>query len=153
MAERKIGDRTFKTEPLLAKESMRLLARLVRVGGAAWDRFKDTLESEATARQGKQGKSGDGIGEQAKILLAYGQLVIDIVRENDTEEVVSLVEEIVTKAMIKRPSGAYDPIEIDVDFQGRLSEIYQVAAFVLQEEYSDFFGASGLTGGRKTMAA
>lgn len=153
MAERKIGDRTFKTEPLLAKESMRLLARLVRVSGAAWEDFKDTLEKEAAALLAGQKRSGDDISAQAKMIGAIGQLVVDIVRENDTEEVVSLIEEIVSKAMIKRPSGAYDPIEIDADFQGRLSEIYQVAAFVLQEEYSDFFGASGLTGGRKKIAA
>lgn len=133
MAEKKIGKETFKTEPLLAKEAIRLLGKLTKVGGAAWDRLRKDIEDGA---------------EAANAGMVIVTFAVELMRNNDVDAVVDLIEEILSHAQIKSPSG-YTRVYMDSDFHGNLKAIPEVVAFVLQENYSDFLSEIGLTGNRE----
>src|SRR5690606_9281228 len=80
MAEKKINGITYKVEPLTAKAALQLLARMTKVGGAAWDRLRQDIEKQSDANIG----------------IVIVQFVVDIVRSNPSDEVVDLVDEIVS---------------------------------------------------------
>jgi hypothetical protein len=55
-------------------------------------------------------------------------------------------------AKIRRPSGAYDPVDMDGDYVGRLGDIIPVAVFVLSEQFGDFFSGALANGARALKA-
>lgn len=146
MAEVKIprsGGRTFKVEPMLATEAIRLQARLLKVIGGAIDRLPVVFAGY-----------GDHASAEAKeksnvaAIAAFG----DIFCKGDPEEMTSLVKDIVEIAMVKRPSGAYEQVDLDGDFTGHLNEAFDLAVFVLREQFGPFF--SGLLArGSRAMTA
>lgn len=129
MSERKIGGKTFKVEPLLATEAIKLQARLLKVVGPALDKLPAVLGGRV---------KGDGVASNAAAIAAF----TDIFARADPDEIMELVRDVCEVAMVKRPSGAYDPVSFDGDFTGNLGEIIPVAVFVLQEQFGDFFGAA-----------
>lgn len=133
MAERKIGQKTFKVEPLLATEAIKLQARLLKVIGPALDKLPSILGGW---------KKGDEAASNAAAIAAF----TDIFTSSDPDEIMALVRDICEVAMVKRPSGAYDPVSFDGDFTGNLGDIIPVAVFVLQEQFGDFFGAALASG-------
>lgn len=134
MAEKKIGQKTYKVEPMLATEAIKLQARLLRVAGPALDKLPAILGGR---------KAGDEAASNAAAIAAF----TDIFTRADPEEIMALVRDVCEVAMVRRPSGAYDPVSFDGDFTGNLKEIIPVAVFVLQEQFGDFFGAA-LANGR-----
>ena len=133
MAEKKIGNKVFKTEPLLATEAIKLQARLLKVLGPALDKLPAILGGRA---------KGDEATSNAAAIAAF----TDIFARADPDEIMALVRDVCEVAMVKRPSGAYDPVSFDGDFTGNLGEIVPVAIFVLQEQFGDFFGAALASG-------
>lgn len=133
MAEKKIGKQTYKTEPMLATEAIRLQARLLKVVGPALDKLP-------TVFGGRQ--KGDEVVSNAAAIAAF----TDIFTRSDPDDIMELVKDVCEVAMVKRPSGAYDPVSFDGDFTGNLGEIIPVAVFVLQEQFGDFFGAALASG-------
>lgn len=127
MAEKKIGSKTFKVEPMLATEAIKLQARLLKVIGPALDKLPAILGGRA---------KGDEVTSNGAAVAAF----TDIFTRADPDELMELVRDVCEVAMVKRPSGAYDPISFDGDFTGNLKEIIPVAVFVLQEQFGDFFG-------------
>jgi hypothetical protein len=145
MAERKIGGRIYKVEPLLATQALALQGRLMKAAGPAFDRLPEAI---AQIRE----KGVDGADGNVVIIKVIG----DIFSSLSTEEYVSLVRDIVEVAKIQRPSGTFDNVDLDGDMSGpELGNIVPLAAFVLKEQFSDFF--SGLLGngsrGTKKAAA
>jgi hypothetical protein len=145
MAERKIGGRTYKVEPLLATEALALQGRLMKAIGPAFDRLPEVI-----AQVRDKGIDADG----GNVLMI--KVIGDIFSSLSTDEYVSLVRDIVEVAKVQRPSGAFDPVDIDGDMSGpELANIIPLLAFVLREQFSDFF--SGLLGngsrGAKKAAA
>lgn len=133
MAEKKIGNKVFKTEPLLATEAIKLQARLLKVVGPALDKLPAIFGGR---------RAGDEVTSNAAAIAAF----TDIFARADPDEIMELVKDVCEVAMVKRPSGAYDPVSFDGDFTGNLGEIVPVAVFVLQEQFGDFFGAALASG-------
>jgi len=134
MAEKKINGRTYKVEPLGAKEAIRLLGRLTKVGGAAWDRLRKDIEDGA---------------ETMNVGMVIVTFVVELSRNNDVDDVVGLIEEICGYAQVKLDSG-YSKIYFDEEFSGRLQDVHKVATFVLEENFSDFLSELGLTSSADT---
>jgi hypothetical protein len=64
----------------------------------------------------------------------------------------TLVKDVVEIAMIKRPSGQYDQVDLDGDLSSRKGDILPLAILVLREQFGDFFSAA-LANGARAMAA
>ena len=144
MSEKKINGRTFKVEPLLATEAIRLQMRLIKAIGPAIDRLPEIF---AGIRDGKA-------EAKEKANSAAISALSDIISGLEPDDATDLVRDIVQVAMIKRPSGAYDQVDLDGDFTGRLGDIIPVATFVLQEQFAEVFsGARGTGSPAKTVAA
>lgn len=144
MSEKKINNRTFKVEPLLATEAIRLQMRLVKAIGPAISRLPEIF---AGIRDGKQ-------EAREKANAAAITALSDMIGKMQADDATDLVRDIVQVAMVKRPSGAYDQVDLDGDFTGRLGDIVPVATFVLQEQFAEVFsGARGTGSPAKTAAA
>jgi hypothetical protein len=145
MAERKIGGRTFRVDALLAGEALALQGRLMKALGPAFDRLPEAITQ--IREKGVDAADGNGL-----IIKVIG----DIFSSLSTEEYVSLVRDIVEVAKVQRPSGAFDPVDLDGDMSGpELKNILPLAAFVLKEQFSDFFSGllgNGSRGAKKTAA-
>lgn len=143
MAEKKIGARTFKVEPLLATEAIRLQMRLVKAIGPAISRLPEIFAGIGKDQAAKEKANGAAIAAMSEIV---GGMEPDVATD--------LVRDIVQVAMVKRPSGAYEQVDMDGDFTGRLGDIIPVATFVLQEQFAEVFsGARGTGSPAKTVAA
>jgi hypothetical protein len=129
MAEKKIGEKTFKVEPMLATQAIRLQARLLKVVGPALDKLPTIFAGR---------KKGDEAASNGAAIAAF----TDIFTRADPDAIMELIKDVCEVAMVKRPSGAYDPVSFDGDFTGNLGEIIPVAVFVLQEQFGDFFTAA-----------
>jgi hypothetical protein len=130
MAEKKIKGQTFKVEPMLATEAVRLQARLLKVLGGGIDRLPEILSgagSKATPEQKEK--------SNAAAVAAF----TDIFVNGDPNDMADLVKDVVEVAMVKRPSGVYEQVDMDGDFTGNLGAMMQVAVFVLREVFGDFF--------------
>ena len=133
MAEKKINGKTYKVEPLLATEAIRLQMRLVKAIGPAVSRLPEIFA----------GISSDQAGREKANLVAVSALA-DIIGGMEPDVATELIRDIVQVAMVKRPSGAYDQVDMDGDFTGSLGDIVPVATFVLQEQFAEVFsGARG----------
>jgi len=136
MAEKKIKDRVYKVDPIPASNAIELYADIVRIAGQGTSRLPAIIV-------GLSQKDGEGqLMSDVSALMA----LTDILSGSSSAEISGLVRRIVEIAMIQRPSKAYEPVDLDGDFTGRLSDIPEVAAFVLKEQFSDFFIGSGGNG-------
>lgn len=134
MAEKKIGSRTFKVEPLLASEAILLQMRLVKALGPAIDRLPEIFAGIS------DGKPEAKLKANAAAISAMS----DIIGGMNPSDATDLIRDIVQVAMIRRPSGAYDQVDLDGDFTGSLGDVVPVATFVLQEQFAAVFsGARG----------
>lgn len=141
MAEKKINGQTYKVDPLLATEAILLQARLLKVVGPAVDRLPEVLSAAA----------GGDETEKARANATAISAFMDIFQRADPREIVGLVKDVVEIAMVMPPSGQYRKVDLDGDFTGNLSAMAQVAVFVLQEQFRDFFSgvlANGSLGNR-----
>jgi len=141
MAEKKIGSRTFKVEPLLATEAIRLQMRLVKAIGPAISRLPEIFAGIGKDAAAKEKANGAAVSAMA-----------DIIGKMEPDDAADLVKDIVQVAMIKRPSGAYDQVDMDGDFTGSLGDIIPVATFVLQEQFAEVFSGARGSGSPATRA-
>lgn len=142
MAEKKINGKTYKVEPLLATEAIRLQMRLVKAVGPALSRlpviFAGAGEASPEAKERSNAAAADALAE--------------VIGNLDPDDATALIKDIVEVAMIKRPSGMYEQVDIDGDFTGNLGEIITVATFVLREQFGEVFSAA-LANGRRVQTA
>lgn len=135
MTEKKINGRTFRTEPLLATQAIVLQARLFKTLGPAISHLGEIM----------QGRAADATEEQkARSNAAAISALADIFSKANPEELAGLVKEVIETAQIRRPSGNYETCDFDGDFTGHQKDVLPVVAFVLREQFADFF--SGLPG-------
>jgi hypothetical protein len=143
VAEKKIGSRTFKVEPLLATEAIRLQMRLAKAIGPAISRLPEIFAGMGKDQAAKEKANATAIAA-----------VSEIIGGMKADDAADLVRDIVQVAMVKRPSGAYDQVDMDGDFTGQLGDIIPVATFVLQEQFGEVFsGARGNGSPAKAGAA
>lgn len=136
MAEKKIKDRVYKVDPMAASAAIELYADIVRIAGHGTGRLPAIIMG--LTRKDQEGQFMSDIGA----LMA----LTDILNGSSSTEVRDLIKRIVEVAMIQRASKAYEQVDLDGDFTGRLSDIPEVAAYVLKEQFSDFFIGSGGNG-------
>jgi len=139
MAEKKIGGKTYKVEGVLATQALTLQARLLRTFSGTFDRLPAIL-----AGMGSKATEAEQQRSNAELMAA----VTSVFGERDPEEITALIGDIAKMAMIKRPSGAWEEVDLDADFTGNLADLIPVVGFVLQEVLGDFFGAVLASGGR-----
>lgn len=144
MSEKKIGGRTFRCEPLLARDAIVLQARLIKFLGAGIDRLPQIfggMSAKATPE------------EKEKANASAIRAITEIFGKAEPDQVADLASDIVRIAQIVRPSGAYDPCDLDGDFSGRdMKDLFPVITFVLQEQFGDFFGGADAAGNRVARA-
>ncbi|MCF1502197.1 hypothetical protein L0F51_00260 [Afifella sp. H1R] len=128
MAEKKINGRTFKVEPMLAYQAITLQARLLKAAGPALDKLPAIF-------------GGLGKGETAKVEANVSAIAAlsSILEKMEPSQVADLMRDVAETAKIERASGHYEPVDFDGDFSGRLGDVIPVMAFVLREQFGDFF--------------
>jgi hypothetical protein len=136
MAEKKIKDRVYKVDPIPASEAIALYADIVRIAGHGTGRLPAIIMGLSQKDQ-----EGQFLSDISALMA-----LTDILNSSSSAEVRDLIKRIVEIAMIQRPSKAYEQVDLDGDFTGRLSEIPEVSSFVLKEQFSDFFIGSGGNG-------
>lgn len=139
MAERKIGGREFKVDRPLATVALALQARLMRAAGGAAQHLPSLIGKMAA---NKTDEEKQALGGEVIVLLT------DIFSRLDPHEYVSLVGDVISLAKIKRPSGQYDPCDLDGDFADAFGDIIPVVVFVLKETFGDFFSGAPAIGSR-----
>lgn len=130
MAEKKINGRTFKTSPMLATRALVLQARILKLIGPAVDNFGLIMAGFGDKKSEAKKAESTAAGVQA---------IAAIFAKGDPEEMVKLIAEILSNGMILRPSGTYDPIDLDGDFTDNQGDIFPVLFFVLGEQFGSFF--------------
>ncbi len=143
MAEKVIGGDTYKVDAVLATRAIVLQARIAKAAGPIAAQLPSVI---AVATGGSTDE------QKAAANSALIGAITDVFGTMPPEEFAALVKDIVEIAKIKRPSGAYDPIDFDGDFTGRMGNIIPVAAFVLKEVFGDFFTGLLALGGQSTKA-
>ena len=143
MAERKINGRTFRVDPLLATEALRLQARLARALGPVAVKLPGILSGRGEHATEEQKAKSD-----SEAIAAFTGVFADM----EPDEYATLIKDVVELAKLMRPSGQYDTVDLDGDFVGDSKSIYPVAFFVLETQFADFFGANLANGLRKGLA-
>lgn len=131
MSEKKIGNRTFKVDKLLATQALLLQARVFKILGPGIAKMSEILRNR-----------DDHSGMNAAALAALA----DVLAATEPEALTVLLKDLVQIAKIKRPSGSYDPCDLDGDFTEYPQDIYPVVLFVLREQLGDFFTALPVIG-------
>lgn len=143
MAEKKINNRTFKAEPMLATDSIILQARLFKALGPAVGSFGEMMKGHG------EGKTPE---EKAKSDAAAIGALAAVFAQSKPEEIAGLVKDLVESCQIRRPSGDYDKCDLDGDFTQNKGDIMPVVWFALQEQFGDFFaGLPGIGNLRKVL--
>lgn len=135
MAEKKFSGREFRVAPMLATRAIAMQVRLFKILGPGVNRLDEVLRGFSDKATPE---------ERAHGMIAAVNALSDIFAQADPEEVAGIMAELLKTAELKKPSGSYDPVEIDVDFEGCRSDIMPVVAWVIVEQFGDFF--TGLLG-------
>lgn len=133
MAEKKFGERTFRTNPVLATKLMVVQARFFRMAGPA-------IASLPAIMQG-YGKDKTEAEKNASNMAAIGAFS-DIFAATPPEEVADMIRVILEMAELQKPSGAWDKVDVDGDFTHHMADVIPVTIWVVREQFGDFF--SGL---------
>lgn len=121
-AEKKIAGAVYRFEPLVGWPAVEALEMLMRIGGAFAPLLEAVAESDDTKRAAMLGKS---------IPEALGRLKSGDLRQ--------LIETLMDGCTVNTGHGAYDPAVVGVR-PASLDEIGQVAVFLVEAQFSGFFG-------------
>lgn len=135
MADRKINGREFQVGKVLATDAVMLQARLMKVIGAGVERLPVILKGA-----GSGSTDADKEASRAAAVAAF----TDIFMNGDPQTMTNLVRDVVQLATVKRPSGAFEQVDMDGDFTDDKGSLLPTVVFVLQEVLGDFF--TGLQG-------
>lgn len=128
MAEKKIGQDTYRVQKVGAREQQRMLLRLGRLLGPAITAFTDAIASEGDRERGA--------------LSAVGGMLTNA----NPDEAEQLLVDICQMAQVNTagmPAGQYEPIIFDHHMDGLpLQTCWEVAGFVLEVNFRDFFDAA-----------
>lgn len=136
MAEKKFDGKTYRCEPLMARDALTLYTDVMRVGSKAAGRLPAIIIA----------LNGDDEGQQAMADVAALVAIGDILVDTPTETVIDLVERILGCAEVLQPSGTYRKADLDGDFTKNLKSLIPVIRWILAVQYADFFTGSGENG-------
>jgi hypothetical protein len=138
MAERKIGSATFKAEKLPARDSQKLLLRVGKMIGPGLSNLVAAMQLP------------DEEGRDA----AAVKVVSDMIAGVSIEEADDLLVYLCSQALIKEDKKDYEEVVFDHHLGDDLALAWQVAYFVLEANFRDFFGAAAKSGlGKALMKA
>lgn len=142
MAEKVINGRTFKVTPMLATQALVLQARVVKIAGPAFSKLGPIMQGYGEGKTEAEKETSNAAAIAA---------IVDVFTNGDPIAIAELIKDIVAVAQIRRPSGNYDHCDIDGDFQDdKQADIFPVVGFVLQEQFSSFFGGLRVSGFQST---
>lgn len=130
MAERKIGKDTFRVAKMGARASQRLLLRIGKLLGPGIETFATAVASTDRERSAIQAIGG-------------------MLAKASPEEADALLVDLCSEAQINvqgTSAGQYEPVVFDHHLDHDLIQAWQVAGFVLEVNFRDFFGALAGTG-------
>lgn len=143
MAEKKIGSKEYKVGTVLATDAIKLKARLLKLVGGSMTQLPAILAgTKATASDDEKSKSN----------AAAVEALVGLFSNIDPDDLVVLLQDIVKLAVVKRPSGAYEDIAFDSEFNSsNLISMYQLVFFVLSEVFGDFLSVARATGNLRAV--
>lgn len=168
MTEKKFGDRTFKVEKILATKALLLQARILKMAGPAVKHIPTLFAAIREAQADQAQINLPGVGEPGMPRLTVGMLktgsaavesFMQIFADSNPADVAALIKDVVEIAEIQQDSGQYTGVDLDREFDGADPLIIEIAVFVLQEQFSDFFtallasGSRALAGDGKALSA
>lgn len=111
-----INENKYSYTQLSATESLRLKFRLAGIiGGAA-------------------GEIAQGLGgSDSEQIASFGRAMSNVFRENDPDEIISLIERIFIPAFVNG-----ERVNLDKHYKGEFAEMYQALLWVLKSEYGGF---------------
>lgn len=130
MAEKKIGKETFRVDKMGARDAQRLLLRIGKMLGPGIEAFASAVTST---------------DRETGALQAIGGMLT----RADPAEADALLVDLCQSASINvegMPKGQYDPVIFDHHMDADLMQAWQLAAFVLEVNFRDFFSAAAATG-------
>lgn len=133
MSEKKIGGNEYSIRPMPAKRAIVLFAKVSKVLGPALPKLIEAM--------GLSGSESENESNAAAIS-ALNEMLVNI----EPESFADLIEEIIELAQIMEPNKSYRDVIFDQDFTGNLSDSIPVMAFVLREQFGDFFTGLLATG-------
>lgn len=139
MAEKVLGDRTFKAGAVLATDAIKLQIRLVKLIGPALETLPDVFAGRA---------AGASPEDQEKANAAAIRAIAGIFDKADPDAVVDLMKDIFALAMVSPNKGqSYEEIVFDHEFAGAgAKNLFPAMVFVLQEVLGDFFSGALASG-------
>lgn len=140
MAEKVIGDRTFKVGMVLATDAIKLQIRLVKLIGPALETLPAVFAGRA---------EGASQADQEKANGAAIRAIAGIFDKADPDAVVDLMKDIAKLAMVSSNKGqSYEEISFDHEFSGAgAKNLLPAVLFILQETLGDFFSGALASGG------
>lgn len=124
--EKKIGDRTFRADKMVATEAVTFMFRLGKAGAPLFASLQGVSLASLMGPEGNDGKTLEALSEFFQKL--------------DPVESKALLIELCEKAEVQSPQGNYEPIVFDAHFSKNVMEAFTVAALVVQVNFADFFG-------------
>lgn len=140
MAEKKIGGKTYRVAPVLAFESIKLKAKLMKVLGGGISKLPKIL-----ANSGKDKTEEHSQAANAAAMEAFTEVFVN----GDPDQMANLIKEVAEIAEIQSESGVYNQVDIDRDFTGNEQGLFELCFFVLKEVFSGFLPESLLNGFQK----
>lgn len=137
MAERKINGKVFRVQPMTAGDAISLYADIMRLIGPAAGKLPAIILSLSSGDEGRTMMAD----------VAALAALSDILGKTASSDISDLIRRIVESTMVSVDGGkTYDQTIMDVEFTGHLGDFVPVVRFVLEEQYRDFFPASGKSG-------
>ena len=144
MAEKKINDSTFLVEPILARDSLVLKARIMQILGGGISRLPEIMQGA-----GKNKTPEAEAKSNAAAIAAF----TDVFVNGDPVKMADLVQDIAQRAKIQTASGNWESVNIDRDFTGDDKGLFELVVFVLKEVFGDFLVGALANGAQKIQAA
>jgi hypothetical protein len=150
--EKKIGESVYTVTQLPARRALKLKARLVKMFGTSLAQI--FLTSQETEEKNPDEMTTDELASQLAISAVDKYKIQDMRKASVVKGVQLLVSNLDEKTFddlcmellqgVRKDGMELTAGKIDQDFAGELTTLYAVLLFVLEVNYADFFGWSGI---------
>lgn len=137
MAEKKIGGKVFRVQPMNAIDALALYMDIMRILGPSASRLPSIIVALGSSEEG-----ADMMAEVATLAA-----ISDILQRTATDTITDVLRRIIELTSVSVDGGKnFAPTIMDVEFTGDLKSLVPVIKFVMEEQYSDFFTGSRPSG-------
>lgn len=135
MAEKKIEGAEYRVDLLSAKDAYALLSKIIRLAGPG-----------AKHLPGIMTLAGPTPEDRMLADVAAFAACSEMLRFHGAEALVDLKSEVISIAQMKRPSGEYHPVDLDVDLSGDIPTAELLFDYVLEVQFGNFFDGPKASG-------